>query len=107
MGVAPDGLMVVRAQLCDRIDAIAAELAQLSPSQVAARIDEVRCVARDYGLVPVEAIAQGLESALSGLTACASVRPWLDTMRDAVGCERADPATVQTYLAAIGQRIYG
>ena len=107
MGFAADALMQVRAQLCDRIDRIASEMAHLSPSQLACQIDELRRTARDHGMLPLEELARGLESALSGSEGGVMVLPFLESMRDAVGCERIDAAAAQSYLAAVNQRLYG
>lgn len=107
MGIARDALMQVQAQLCERIDRLAADLPQMSISRVAHEVDELRRIAGQYGLMPVVEIAHGLESALAGLTGVAMAKPFLEKMRDAVGCERLDAAATQTYLAAINQRLYG
>ena len=107
MGVAADALLHVKSQLCDRIDRIAFELPHISPSQLAHQVDDLRRIARDYGLFPLEELARGLESALSGAEGSVVVLPFLESMRDAVGCERADPAAAQSYLAAVNQRLYG
>lgn len=107
MGVANGAVMQAQARLCDRIDRIAMELPHLSISRLAHEVDEVRRIASDYGLTPVAEIARGLESALAGSEGGVVVMPFLEVMRDAVGCERLDPVTSQTYLAAINQRLYG
>jgi hypothetical protein len=107
MGAASDALLTVRAKLCDRIDQIAHELPHLSLQKLAFAIDDVRRIARDHGLTPVVELARGLESALSTSHDQIMVLPYLDSMRDAVGCDRLDEATTQTYLAFVNQRQYG
>lgn len=107
MGYAADALMQVKSQLCDRIDRIASEMPHLSTSQLAHQIDDVRRIARDNGLLPLEELARGLESALSGSEGGIMVLPFLESMRDAVGCERIDAAAAQSYLASVNQRLYG
>ncbi len=104
MGIAHDGLMIIRAQLCDRIDTMLAQLGRLTPGQLASQIDDIRMIARDHGLAPLEALAQGLEARLSTLSSGPSIKTYLATMRDAVGCERVDAGAVQAYLAVMAQR---
>lgn len=107
MGVAADALMQIQAQLCDRIDRLAIELPHMTTSRLAHEVDEVRRIANNYGLTPVVEIARGLESALAGSDGGLMVMSFLETMRDAVGCEQPGPAATQAYLAAINQRLYG
>lgn len=105
MAIANDTLLLIRSRLCDRIDGIAADLPGLSLDQLCANIDEIRRTARDYGLDPLVQLARGLETALADSGRSAMVLPWLDTMRDAVGCERLDPEASAAYLAAINVRM--
>ena len=107
MGVAADALLIIKSQLCDQIDLLANQLPQLSACQLASQVDALRRIARDHGLLPVEELARGLESALSVSDCSVMVLPFLESMRDAVGCERIDPAAAQSYLAAVNQRLYG
>ncbi len=107
MGIAKDALMQVQAQLCERIDRLTSDLHQISVSQLAHEIDELRRIAGQYGLTPVVEIAHCLESELAHSAGGAMAMSFLEKMRDAVGCERLDAAATQTYLAAINQRLYG
>jgi hypothetical protein len=107
MGAASDALLSVKTRLCDRIDQIAQELPHLSPHTLAHAVDDVRRIARDHGLIPVAELARGLESALSTSQDQIMVLPYLDSMREAVGCERFDEAATQSYLALVNQRHYG
>jgi hypothetical protein len=105
MGIATHALLQVQAQLCERIDKIAMELPHLSIARLAGEVDELRRIAGNHGLAPVVEIARGLESALA--EGSVMVMPFLETMRDAVGCERLDAGASQAYLASINQRLYG
>lgn len=107
MGVANGALAQAQTTLCERIDRIAIELPHLTVSRLAHEVDEVRRIAVNFGLSPVADIARGLESALAGSEGGVMVMPFLETMRDAVECDRLDPATSQAYLAQINQRLYG
>jgi len=107
MGVAIEAMMQVRGGLCDRIDRIAQELPHLSLGQLCNGVDDIRRTAIDYGLDPLAQLARGLESALAESGRGTMVLPWLDTMRDAVGCERLDADASSAYLAAINVRMAG
>lgn len=107
MGIAKDALMQAQAQLCERIDQLVIELPHLSLSRLAHEIDELRRIAGNHGLAPVVEIAHRLESELATSRGGLMVASFLETMRDAVGCERLDASATQTYLAAINQRLYG
>lgn len=107
MGIAKDALLQVRAELYERIDALAADLPHMSISRLAHEVDALRRAADLHGLTPVVDIAHALESALANSTGGALALSFLEKMRDAVGCERLDAAATQTYLAAINQRLYG
>ena len=107
MGVNSETMLIVRAEICDKIDALAQGLNQLSPSQVARKVDDIRTSAQSYGMLPVAELARGFEKALAGSLSTLFARPFLDAMRDAVGCERVDPQISEAFLASINQRLYG
>lgn len=107
MGIAKEALMQVQAQLCERIDRLASDLPHLTISRLAHEIDALRQIADCHGLIPVVEIAHRLESELANSRGGLMVASFLETMRDAVGCERLDAAATQAYLAAINQRLYG
>ncbi len=105
MGIAVDAMMQVRGGLCDSIDRIARELPHLNLGQLCSGVDDIRRTALAYGLQPLAQLARGLEAALADDGAAAMVLPWLDTMRDAAGCERLDDEAGAIYLAAINVRM--
>jgi hypothetical protein len=107
MTFATDALMHARSQLCDQIDRVAAELHHLTIGQLATQIDDIRRLARENGLLPLESLARGLERALAASDGGVMVAPYLETMRDAAGCERVDAAAAQSYLASVSLRLYG
>jgi hypothetical protein len=107
MGLAVDSLIEARADICARIDDLASDLRSLSISQLMAQVEDIRSLARDHGLLPLEQLARGLERALSTSDGGVMVAPFLTTMRDAAGCERVDAAAAQSYLASVNLRLYG
>lgn len=107
MGFGTDARLMVRADLCDRIDRLARELPHLSPERLAWAVDDIRRIARDHDLRPVAEIARRLESAIAASAGAAMVLPFLEAMADATGCESVDPVVAQRYLAAVGLRLHG
>lgn len=107
MGIAKDALMLVQAQLSERIDMLAAELSRLPLSRLAHEVDALRQVAEANGLASVVEIAHRLESELATSRSALIAGSFLEAMRDAVGCEPLDEGASRTYLAAINQRLYG
>ncbi len=107
MGLGAVAKLAVRADLCDRIDALARELPHLSASKLAFAVDDIRRIARDNGLGPLAELARGLEHAIADSGGSTAVLSFLEAMGDAVGCEQVDPATAQSYLASVGLRLHG
>jgi hypothetical protein len=107
MGINQDMLLTIKAQLCERIEQIADQVGHIAPGKLAFEIDDIRRIARDYGMAPLAEIAHGLESAMARSEGAITVLPFLDSMRDAIGCDRIDCNAAQTYLAMVNQRLCG
>lgn len=102
-----DALIGIRAGLCERIDAIAGALSQLSIHRLCEQVDAVRVIAQEYGFVPLAQLARALETTMALGDRGAMVLGYLDLMRDAAGCQRLDPAASEAYLAAASVRLAG
>ncbi len=96
---------MARAAIRDQIDRIA--LFSGSANVLAVQIDALRHSAREMRLDAVAEIAHHFESALSQGKVKARFDPFIDALRDAVGCETADPEVISTLLAPVSQRLYG
>ena len=112
MRQASDGLgavakQAVRHDLSDRIDRLARELPHINARTLAYAVDDIRRIAHDNGLRPLAELARRLESAIAGSGGATMVLPFLEAMGDAAGCDSADPATAQSYLASVGLRLHG
>lgn len=107
MGLGSEARAMVRADLGARIDRIAHELPHMTPGRLAFAVDDIRRIARDYGLCPLAEIARNLESAIAASAGGAMVLPFLEAMSDAVECDSADPAVAQSYLASVSVRLHG
>lgn len=100
-----DAMLIVRAGMIRRIDAIAARATQMSLAMMCDEIDQLRHEARRYGMEPVEKLASLLESAMAMNGLGAVILSYLDLMRDAVACEDTGPDASTTYLAAMSLRL--
>ena len=107
MGVNSESMLIVRARLCDTIDALAQSAPQLSAAEIARKVDEIRVIACDFSFTPVAELARGFEKALAGALAPMFISPFIGALREAVGCQPADPSVAETFLASINQRLYG
>ena len=97
----------VRSELRARIDQLERDFRLLSVGELGRRADAVRHLAYAHGLTPVGGLAAGLCEALATGGRGATIRPYLDGMRDAVSSERQDDASANSFLAAVGVRLAG
>lgn len=100
-----DGMLMVRTEILNRIDGLAAQRGHLSVPRICDEVDRIRHLARSHGLDPVERLASMLESALAMNGHGPVVLSYLDLMRDAAGCEEVGPEVSTTYLAAASLRM--
>lgn len=97
----------VREELCCRIAQLNRDFRRLSVNELCRRVEAIRQIARANRLEPVSRLAAGLGDTLGRGGRDASVRPYLDGMRDAIGCEPQDEETARAYLAAVNLRLAG
>ncbi len=102
-----DGMMLVRANLCDRLDALEQALAARGTLGAAAHADAIASLAGDYGLNPVQRLAEGLSVALGAGGRGAAVGPWIERLRDSIGCEAVDEQAGVSWLASVLVRLAG
>ena len=100
-----DGMMVVRAELCDRLDSLQRAAARISVRDFAQRIGAIRTMAAAYGLAPVVCLADALERALRAQPRGCPAGLYFDRLRDAIGCERLDDAASESLLASVSVRL--
>ena len=99
-----DGMMVVRADLCDRLDALQKAAARLTVREFVSQVATIRTLALAYGLLPVAAIAEALTRAIAAEPRGCPAGLYFDRLRDAVGCDRLDEAAEQAMLASVSIR---
>jgi hypothetical protein len=99
-----DGMMVVRADLCDRLDALQKAAARLTVRDFMSQVGAIRTLALAYGLLPVAAVAEALSRAIAAEPRGCPAGLYFDRLRDAIGCERLDAAAEQAMLASVSIR---
>lgn len=103
-----DAMMLVRADLCDRLASLRALSIRGSGSDFTARVDGIRRIAAAYGLEPVARLAEALERAVGESDGhdprrCPTAL-YLSRIEDAIGCDRLDEAASEAMLASVSVR---
>lgn len=86
-----DGMLKIRAELCERIDGLKAAIAYGSVSGLCDKASDVRHLAQRYEMRPVADLAWKLEGRLARGERGSSVISMLSLMREATENGRADP----------------
>ena len=107
MGCETNGMMVVRADLCDRLDRLQEAADRLTVRDLAQGIAAIRTLAAAYGLVPVVALAEAFERAIPSQPRGCPASLYFERLRDAVGCWPADAAASEALLASLSVRYGG
>jgi hypothetical protein len=97
-----DGMMLVRADLCDRLEALRRMCARRNRRGCDNEVAGIKRLAAAYGLGAVVRIADAMEQA-----ELAGERPhalYLDRLQDAIGCVRLDDAAGEAMIASISVR---
>lgn len=100
-----DGMLVVRADLCDRLDRLQQAGERMTVRELVQRIGAIRMVASAYGLSPVVTLADVFERAIAAQPRGCPAALYLDRLRDAVGCERLDEEASQALIASVSVRL--
>lgn len=97
-----DAMMVVRAELCGRLDRLRriARGADFDRS-----VEEMRRLAAAYGLRPAARVAEAMQRAAGERPGAGPVALWLERMRDAIGCERQDEEAAEALIASVSVRL--
>ena len=100
-----DGMMVVRADLSDRLDALQRAAARLTVRDLVQGIGAIRTTASAYGLAPVVSLADAFERAVRAEPRGCPASLYLDRLRDAIGCEPLDARASEALLASVSVRL--
>ena len=98
-------LMVVRAELCDRLQSLQLLSARQSGREFSESVDGIRRLAAAYGLMPVVRVAEALERAARERSGGCPTALYLDRLQDAIGCQRLDDAASEALIASVSVRL--
>jgi len=101
-----DGMLVVRAELCDRLEALQRATGRMQVRDFLKGIEAIRTMAAAYGMVPVVCLADAFERAIRAQPRGCPAGLYFDRLKDAIGCARTDEAASEAMLASISIR-YG
>ena len=100
-----DGMMVVRADLCDRLDGLQRTAERMTVRDLVQGIGAIRSIAAAYGLGTVVTLAAAFERAIRAQPRGCPAGLYFDRLRDAIGCERLDEAASESLLASVSIRL--
>ena len=100
-----DGMILVRAELCERLATLQARARALSGREFAENVDGLRRLAAVYGLTPVVRVVDALERALAEDGRACPRSLYLGRLQDAIGCERLEEAASEAMLASVSVRL--
>ena len=100
-----DGLLVVRAELSDRLDSLQRAAGRIAMRDFVQGLSTIRTLAAAYGLVPVVCLAEALERAVRSQPRACPAGIYFERLRDAIGCTRVDEAAGEAMLASISVRL--
>ncbi len=100
-----DGMLVVRAELCDRLDLLQKTAGGLQVRELVQAITSIRALAAAYGMTPVVCLADALERAIRQQPRGCPAGLYFDRLRDAIGCQRSDEAAGEAYVASVSVRL--
>lgn len=109
MGYERDAMLVVRAELCDRLESLRAVAPYAARRDFDERVEGMRSLAAAYGLNPVARLAEALERAVGesgGVRACPT-ELYFSRLQDAIGCEVLDERASEAMLASVSVRLSG
>jgi hypothetical protein len=98
-----DAMMLVRAELCRRVDRLEAPARRRSPAELSGAIGAIGHLAAAYGLTPVVRLAEAAQRALAQGGCPAAL--YLDRLHDAIGCTRNDEQAGEAMIASVSVRL--
>ena len=100
-----DGMMLIRAELCERLLSLQTTALRLSARDFAESVDGIKRLAAAYGLTPVVRVADALERAVAEDRGGCPRALYLGLLYDAIGCERLEESAAEAMLASISIRL--
>jgi hypothetical protein len=99
-----DGIIVVRAELCERLASLRQSADRLSGRAFSENVDGIRRLAALYGLTPVVRVADALERAVAEEGRGCARALYLGRLQDAIGCEATGEGASEALLASVSVR---
>lgn len=101
-----EAMMVVRSQLCERLDMLKQQGRRHSAQDYTESVIGIRRLAAAYGLEPVVRLAEAFERAMTMPEAAGPCQKslYVDRLYDAIGCERNDDAASEAMIASVSVR---
>src|SRR5829696_4719982 len=105
MRVDADGMMLVRAELCERLASLQTAARRLSQRDFTESVSGIKRLAGAYGLTPVVRVAEALERAVAEDRGACPRALYLGRLQDAIGCDRLEESAAETILASVSVRL--
>ena len=102
-----DGMMLVRAELCERLASLQLAGKRLSGRDFSESVAGIRRLAAAHGLTPVVRVADALERAVAEDRGACPKALYLGRLQDAIGCERMEESAAEALLASVSVRLCG
>ena len=101
-----EAMMVVRAELCERLEALRRFSERRSAADICESMVGIRRLAEAYGLTPVVRLSEAMERAMARPDASGACQDalYLDRLRDAIGCGRVDEQASEAMIASVSIR---
>jgi hypothetical protein len=100
-----DGMLLIRAELCDRLESLSAAATRMTIREFVQGIGTIRTIAGAYGMIPVVCVAEAFERAIRNEPRFCPASLYFDRLRDAIGCGAADEHAGEAMLASISVRL--
>ena len=100
-----DGMMVVRAELVDRLDRLQQAMARASVRDFAQRLGAIRAMAAAYGMIPVVCLCDAFDRAVRAQPRGCPAGLYFERLRDAIGCQAQGDEASEALLASISIRL--
>ena len=100
-----DGMMVVRAELVDRLDSLQKAMARANVRDLSQRIGAIRAMAAAYGMIPVVCLCDAFDRAVRAQPRGCPAGLYFERLRDAIGCQAEAEAASEALLASISIRL--
>ena len=107
MHMESDGMMLVRAELCERLASLQTAGRRLSPTDFGESVAAIKRLAAAYGLTPVVRVADALERAVAEDRVGCPRALYLGRLQDAIGCQRMEESASEAILASVSVRLCG